>query len=560
MSCETTESAYYIAQKCADLSELYNATLLEDLPECLQDAFRKQCEKNKTHDDKPRVVLSELISNYYNKTAPNVNFIGGPFSLTCQCSKQYKKLIYMFGEEHSSTIDCDKLGQLTSVLSFEDYLKQFIPTTSSFLDIFLEIHSRKRGYFRYEKDMGEYDISAIRLYKIASEFNDCLNDFNADKDYCKLARFHYIDVRSIERKTGPDPISKFIIEYEFIISQIYTENIDEQDFEEQDLVDQLINFLVENASTINTFLIPKDKKEFDKIWTDMLTENEYVVKEFKNTDQEIGKLIKDFIEKEILLEARQHSEGIITYATLVLSNISKWPRTEYDDLELIKNLESLVRGVISPNSRIQDAYTLARIFKKFNLNPDTKKKRHTDEPEEAHNIIIYAGDNHCEIYRKFLSSVLNFTPIARIGGNPDMVSTDAQAINCLNMKEFDIKPAPAWGFFPAVPGWSIQPLFSSWPPPIQPGITNININSAKKSSKCSVMLCKKETDYINKRLRRNTSRYSSSSEELTSYASKVIRKYIPLFKETLKSLEEENKDGSYGKSHKHIHKKSKNPY
>jgi hypothetical protein len=520
-----------IAKKCQDLSELYNASLLKDLPEYLEKAFKNEaCKENKTHDNKERVVLRKLISNYYNKTVPIVDYIGGPFSLTCQWSAKYKKLIYIFGETHSSRTDCKKLQDKIkgTELNFENYLKQFIPNSSSFLDIFIELHSRVRGTFQYKQPIQEYRVSAIRLYKIAAEFENCLNNLNSDTDYCKLCRFHNIDVRSIERVKGPDPISNFIIEY-YVKLQIYRDKIaiqnsTEKKFTEQDFVDELIKFIIENAITMNNFLIPKENKDFDKVWTDMLEENLYVVTELKNTNQEIAKLIKEFVKKELLEEAREYNAEIIKLTTKILSNISGGLRTYVDDLYLIKHIEELALCVLMPNSRVPDAYTLARIFKKFNLNPEkVEKKRHTDEPEEAHNIIIYAGDNHCEIYRKFFSEVLKFTPIARLGGGPDVVGTNLIPVNCI-----DIKPTPPIrSIFSSSPGWSIQPLFSAWPPPTQPGL--INISGEKKSSRCSVMMCETESEYINNRLYRDPTRDERITKELEDYIKDVIKTKIPLF-------------------------------
>ena len=57
------------------------------------------------------------------------------------------------------------------------------------------------------------------------------------------------------------------------------------------------------------------------------------------------------------------------------------------------------------------------------------------------------------------------------------------------MKEADIKS----NFF--FSGYSIQPLFSGWPPPQQPNIKKIN--EKKTRSICSIMNCRKK--YINKR-------------------------------------------------------------
>uniref|UniRef100_A0A6C0H358 Uncharacterized protein n=1 Tax=viral metagenome TaxID=1070528 RepID=A0A6C0H358_9ZZZZ len=524
---KTKMSQSYI---CNELSEVYNATLLNQLDQSLKDAFKTEaCKDNKTHDGKKRKVLSTLISNYFNKTVPIVYYLGGPFSLTCQWSKEYKKLIYIFGEAHSWRTDCFKLQNKIkgTELNFENYLKQFIPNSSSFLDIFIELHARVRGDFKYKKPIKEYNVSPIRLYKIASEFEECLSNINSDKDECKLSRFHYIDVRSIEREKGPDPISNFIIEY-YAKLQLYRVEIarqtsSEKKFTEQNFVDELIKFITENASTMNNFLKPENDPDFDTFWTDNTLEaNGYVLKELDRLEKingktELAKRIKDFIKEELLDEAKEHSDKIRKLATNILSNIYVGLRTYVDDLFLIKHIEDLAEYVLLPNSRVPDAYTLARIFKNFNLNPEKiEKKRNTDEPEEAHNIIIYAGDNHCEIYRKFFHK-LNFTPIARIGGNPDTSGTDVIPINCI-----DMRPIPAtW----KSPRWSIQPLFSGWPPPAQPNL--ININGEKKSSRCSVMMCEKESDYINNRLYRDPN--ISKNVEEYKVAKRVIETKIPLF-------------------------------
>jgi hypothetical protein len=85
---------------------------------------------------------------------------------------------------------------------------------------------------------------------------------------------------------------------------------------------------------------------------------------------------------------------------------------------------------IIPMALLADTYALARIFKNFDMR-DMKKKAYTgatDQPSNAHNIIIYAGDFHSETYRKFLNSI-NFEQIARSG------ISSFENITCLNMKK-----------------------------------------------------------------------------------------------------------------------------
>ena len=81
---------------------------------------------------------------------------------------------------------------------------------------------------------------------------------------------------------------------------------------------------------------------------------------------------------------------------------------------------------------VADTYLLARVFKDFNMNEIEKKayKGATDQPDKAHNIIIYAGNAHSEVYRKFLNQ-LDFKQIATTG-----VSSN-EFFTCVNMKKIN---------------------------------------------------------------------------------------------------------------------------
>jgi len=64
------------------------------------------------------------------------------------------------------------------------------------------------------------------------------------------------------------------------------------------------------------------------------------------------------------------------------------------------------------------------------------KESPIDQPDKAHNIIIYAGNSHSDIYRKFLTSI-GFNQISKTG---ELDNT------CIDMKKIK------------------QPFFSEWPP------------------------------------------------------------------------------------------------
>ena len=70
-------------------------------------------------------------------------------------------------------------------------------------------------------------------------------------------------------------------------------------------------------------------------------------------------------------------------------------------------------------------------------------KEATDQPDKAHNIIIYAGDLHSQVYRKFLKDVLHFEKI-EVAGKEEPYGETGESTYCI-----DIKPIT-------------QPLFSKY--------------------------------------------------------------------------------------------------
>jgi hypothetical protein len=103
----------------------------------------------------------------------------------------------------------------------------------------------------------------------------------------------------------------------------------------------------------------------------------------------------------------------------------------YSDSALIDAFKNTTKYIVFLNCLIADTYTLARIFKDFG-----NKDLPIDQPDKAHNIIIYAGNSHSDIYRKFLKSI-GFIQISKTG---ELDNT------CIDMKKIR------------------QPFFSEWPP------------------------------------------------------------------------------------------------
>ena len=91
-----------------------------------------------------RPVLTKLINNHLKNQQIIPDFIGGPNSLTLHWNQDLNKMIYIFGEVHSETEDCDtrfsdarKIGWGPQKLLVEDFFYSLIQTSDVFIDIFL---------------------------------------------------------------------------------------------------------------------------------------------------------------------------------------------------------------------------------------------------------------------------------------------------------------------------------------------------------------------------------------------------------------------------------------
>ena len=410
---------------CLTLIKTYNTTIIDQMSVDLQNAFEKNAfDKISSYcsvdsykqNEKERKVLDELIFNHFYKKIERQeltqHYIGGPCTLTCHWSEEYQKLIYIFGEEHSEHTDCKefpenkKKNEKQSGMPIEEFLKKFIQINDIYLDIFVELPAYKQKTLNYSKPLSEHEgLSNARLFKIGTEFAECMDGYDRNPEKCSRSRIHYMDIRNIEREaaSGLDAVSIFIITCFNIIDS------------DKDL-NQKKNLFLKFAITdlgkyvMNGFLIPKrNRKEYSNFWNSMLSGNYYVDKELERNDPEMSLKISNFVKKEMKerLDKQYEDEK---YATSGLINEQAKLIMELDPTidpqTIIKYFHDLTFLLIDTNSVLVDAYTLSRIFKKFNLYPENEQKiRTSDEPETASNIIIYAGNNHSNTYRKFLEKI-----------------------------------------------------------------------------------------------------------------------------------------------------------
>ena len=456
---------------CEKLIKTYNTTIIDQMPPVLQqalysNAFACSRDSYKQHE-KDRTVLAELIHNHFTKKAErqelSPSYIGGPRTLTCHWSETYQKLIYIFGETHKEYTDCSKFpknqgfgrNEEQSGMPIETYLKNLTEINDIFLDILVEIPAYKPKNLYYSIPLSETTLANSRLFKIGTEFSECMDGYDRNPQKCSRSRIHYIDIRNIERESGSglDAVSIFLINCFNIIGR-------DNDLNQQK--NDLLNLANSELGKylMNGFSLPKDNQKYLLFWNSMLSENYYVDKELERTDKEMAEKISIFLKKE--LEEKLHKMYEDETDTACVQINQKAERIKYyidnytttDPQTIIQTFDELSILLIHTSAHLVDFYTLSRIFKRFNLQTtNPQKRRSTDEPETASNIIIYAGDAHCNTYRRFFKEI-GFSLIADIG------KAKSTPRNCIDMTERDIYGT-----------WSLQPLFSAWPPPTQPSFS-----------------------------------------------------------------------------------------
>ena len=436
---------------CDTLIQTYNTSVL-DLSDptfkdaCVEQAYKCVSEES-VYGQYKRTVLSQLILNHSNQNDPDIpkedkkpitDFIGGPKSLTMHWSKEYKKLIYIFGEEHSENTDCWKFRS-DQVMLIEDYLEQLFKHTDAFIDFYLETGRT------YQDIYGD-----TRTAVIAKRFKDCFHNPNTkeNENKCKLSRMHYFDVRRESSYLKPNRMSYASLRMNYILDAldklIYLSDtslqklislLDKYDYDTQ------IKPILEEFSKINIYDDKEDDQkyaEYDEFWSKQIKENIFVIKKVARSI--IHDKIKSFIKKEVR-NLGKYSDKIdikILVKTVkdfiaTLDKYSTGTTNKYDfesitenDRKILLNLD-FSEFLVLINSHIADYYLLCRIFKVFDF---TKLKNHrwTDEPKEPHNIIIYAGDLHSKNVRNFLKE-LDFEEIST-------TSSVKFVSNCIDIRKF----------------------------------------------------------------------------------------------------------------------------
>ena len=456
---------------CDILIETYNVNKFESAAKELKDALYKEanecCEAHpmeiyaKKADKIPiktneRDILKKLVNNHFDPSIrqPMPQFIAGPTTLTVHKSPDEKRMIYIFGEWHTGIKDCTMFKyeeeegwneDNPDKMTIDYFLHELMKTTSAYLDIYFEFPAFTKellGYYEYFT-VGEADDHIYNLFK---KFKKCINKFESrSHDDCALARVHYFDSRIIDR--GGWIIGSTIVEelvhraldlkrkYKdvFILSTAYKYMVNDTKFSE----------------VLNAIGSPNEE-EFKDFWLKQIRDNELNIKQTKSgeryedrgTIEEIAIMnsIKSFMETEIVRKAMSFRDKF----KQLVHTILKESKPRGDIQRFFYAFEDLIRYIIRTSSRIADVYLLARMLKNFDM---TKMKTHanydiTDQPDKAYNIIIYAGDSHARLYRRYLKEIAGFEEIASTGKIE--INEGEERKHCIDMR--------------IIP----QPFFSTW--------------------------------------------------------------------------------------------------
>ena len=447
-----------------DICNRYDTNILNDLDENTRSLFEEISEKCIDRNlGIGNTTLMKLILNNRKNKKPSFKKISGPMSLTVHWSEEYKKMVYIFGEYHGYENSCpdkecpedEKMSEKqkrcvkkpkkqvnkdtnSDSINIVDYLKELFKNTNVFIDFFIELNPPEYS----KKDEGKYPTDYAERYQLSHissiwrHFIPCINvESRTKKDYCELSRVHYIDIRNTY--TEYDMFNKFhdIYHhshncYEISNDLILETNMTFINYYTDEYLDQFKEFILELENDPKNAIIKETKnniyikKEIDRSYLDndriyewfeneldnylnkniiyhdngvvRTTVSEYI----KNRANKINSLIEDKPNIVHNIKINQHNgECYWTYTKKQANNLFEKNK---ELAEFNKQLCNFASGITSSMLNIfslrMDIYTISRLFKKFNVNSNS------NQPDEAYNSIIYAGNAHSEVYRNFLTN------------------------------------------------------------------------------------------------------------------------------------------------------------
>lgn len=338
---------------CIELKKTYNSNILNKYSHEIKETFRivsKLCEQSNKQGLNKNLV--RLINNLYKYPEKPIKFITGPGQITRLKHPTLPQDIYLFGEnDHSNKSGCTIKENSTQI---EDYLIKLFSSTTKFIDIYIEFQIELNQFNSKNCDLMSEENTLCDIYKF---FRKCIT---SDSKTCKYPiRLHPIDVRNTRKDTrtktyqmlidiwkikgSPLNLKVFIKKYKTIIYNIRIINIKSQQY----IIDSIF-------------------------------ENKTISKEIKRSTLSLEQIYKALKCPKIWNNIKNKS--------YIMIKICRWLDHKSDSLTErdIFDFSYYLRTIFSLH---MDIYTLARMFKKFNITYD-------HHPPKPLNIIYYAGTTH----------------------------------------------------------------------------------------------------------------------------------------------------------------------
>ena len=297
------------------------------------------------------------------------------------------------------------------------------------------------------------------MYNFRNKFRNCFipstRKTQANFEACMLARFHNVDARNID--IGKAKITPLQMGMEiYLLFSSDDENLEEQEvvdiFTELNTLDFLRTLMIPrlhlppNTPLVWTPNTPLDLPPLPDIITvlyddsgdiipqplppiptppvpvDMYAQNmfDYILSTFPKAEKEYSRSyykdkIRQGIVNKILISNQQFPEH--NFNKMIHEAIFVLHQPLVNDYETFRILAELSRYFLHVGVLSMDTYCLSRVFKKFKLKTYS-------QPEQTHNIIIYAGDSHSKMYSEFIENELGHAPVY----NEGVVSPDYSCV------------------------------------------------------------------------------------------------------------------------------------
>ena len=356
--------------------------------------------KEKKSDDS-RLVLAHTEEIY------------GIITLNILYSREYNQTILLLGELHhiSGITECDMKKQpssnRTSIQNYIEAIIQWKPEVY-FFDFYLERHL----VIENKKLQPVSQVASVNINEIRSLFSGCLEEIEGKK--CKFSnlRVHAADARFLDPQKA-----ELYLEFIYLLLE--------------DLEKQLSDF--DNYIGIKPFKFIDKNKVFENLYHPVtkpkngqyniheiqeffhIDEKSYVMKEIRLIDEKKfnhNKNIKNLLLKELEDVRTNLISWYIHEAEEVFNKVEKIYKNNnppfiedhyLDFTKLYDELSDLEDRLLDITFRVQDLYTLARIFHKFTPKPGAQPKiNFTKYPT---NIIYYAGATHTDYTLKVLTKL-----------------------------------------------------------------------------------------------------------------------------------------------------------